>query len=67
MAIDHNRLLHWLMLFGCTEYYQVHVSGHAPAGDIRRIIEAATPDLVVPIHTGTRRPSVNGTTECSRG
>jgi ribonuclease J len=58
MAIDHNRLLHWLALFGCREYYYVHVSGHAPAGDIRRIVEAATPDLLVPIHT--RHPETFG-------
>ena len=51
MAIDHNQLLHWLALFGCREFHHVHVSGHAPAGDIRRIVEAATPDLLVPIHT----------------
>ena len=51
MAIDHNQFLHWLALFGCREYYQVHVSGHAPAGDIRRIIESATPGLLIPIHT----------------
>lgn len=51
MAIEHNRLLHWLALFGCQEYYQVHVSGHAPAGDIRRIVEAATPNTLIPIHT----------------
>jgi len=51
MAIEHNQLMNWLALFGCREYYQVHVSGHAPAGDIRRIVEAATPDLLIPIHT----------------
>jgi len=58
MAIDQNQLLHWLALFGCREYYQVHVSGHAPAGDIRRIVEAATPDLLIPIHT--RHPGAFG-------
>jgi hypothetical protein len=58
MAIDHNQLLHWLTLFGCREYYHVHVSGHAPAGDIRRIVKAATPDLVIPIHT--RHPEAFG-------
>jgi ribonuclease J len=58
MAIDQNQLLHWLALFGCREYYQVHVSGHAPAGDIRRIIDAATPDFLVPIHT--RHPETFG-------
>ena len=58
MAIDHNQLLHWLALFGCREYFQVHVSGHAPAGDIRRIVEAAMPDLLVPIHT--RHPETFG-------
>jgi ribonuclease J len=58
MAIDHDRLLHWLSLFGCREYYQVHVSGHAPPGDIRRIVEAARPDILVPVHT--RNPEIFG-------
>ena len=58
MAVDHHRILHWLALFGCREYYQVHVSGHAPPGDIRRIVEAATPDLLIPIHT--RHPQAFG-------
>jgi len=51
MALSSDRLLQWLALFGCREYYHVHVSGHAPTGDISRIVEAATPDVLVPIHT----------------
>jgi len=51
MAVSFNRLLHWLALYGCREYYHVHVSGHAPMDDIARVIDAANPSLLVPVHT----------------
>jgi len=51
MAVSFNRFLHWLTLYGCAEYHRVHVSGHAPMEDIVRVIEAANPGLLVPVHT----------------
>ena len=51
LAISFSRLLQWLALYGCREYYQVHVSGHASSGDIERIIEVANPGTVIPVHT----------------
>jgi ribonuclease J len=46
-----DRLLSWLGLYGCVKYSKIHVSGHAKPSDIRAIIEAANPEIVIPIHT----------------
>jgi ribonuclease J len=51
MAVSFDRLMHWLALYGCREYYHVHVSGHVSMEDIPRIIEAASPNRVMPVHT----------------
>ena len=51
MLLSFDRMLHWLRLFGCSEYYVIHVSGHAPPEDLRRIVEAANPTILVPVHT----------------
>jgi len=51
LAISFSRLLQWLALYGCREYYQVHVSGHASMDDLARVIEAANPDRLIPVHT----------------
>jgi len=51
MAISFNRLRQWLAMYGCDSYYHVHVSGHASAEDIARIIEVASPSRVIPVHT----------------
>jgi ribonuclease J len=45
------RLHQWLSFFGCDTYYHVHVSGHAGDADIRKLIWAASPGRLVPIHT----------------
>ena len=51
MALGSNRLQQWLSLFGCREYYHVHVSGHSPMEDIATVIDAAAPATLIPIHT----------------
>jgi hypothetical protein len=51
MLLSFDRLLHWLRLFGCDEYQVIHVSGHASPADLRSLIEAASPGILVPIHT----------------
>lgn len=51
MLLSFDRLLHWLRYFGCSDYKVVHVSGHAPPDDLRRVIAAANPGVLVPVHT----------------
>ena len=51
LAISFSRLLQWLALYGCCEYYQVHVSGHASAEDIERVVGVANPGTLIPVHT----------------
>lgn len=51
MLMSFDRLLNWLHLYGCNEYVRAHVSGHATTADVKALIEAANPTLVVPIHT----------------
>lgn len=51
MLFSFDKLLHWLALYGCRRYYQVHVSGHAAPEELREMIERANPSAVVPIHT----------------
>jgi ribonuclease J len=51
MILSFDRLLHWLHFFGCDGYQVIHVSGHASADDLRSLVEAASPNAVVPVHT----------------
>jgi ribonuclease J len=51
MLISFDRMLHWLRLFGCDEYKVIHVSGHASPDDLRTVVQAANPNLLVPVHT----------------
>ena len=51
MLISFDRLLHWLRLFGCDEYKLIHVSGHASPEDLQRLVAAASPGVLVPVHT----------------
>jgi ribonuclease J len=51
MLFSFDKLLHWLALYGCRRYYQVHVSGHASANEIGEMIEKANPSVLVPVHT----------------
>lgn len=51
MAVSFDRFLHWLSLYGCRDYYQVHVSGHASMTDVARVIQTANPGRLVPIHS----------------
>lgn len=46
-----GRLHQWLSFYGCREYYHLHISGHLTDGDIRRLIDAAAPNQLIPIHT----------------
>ncbi len=51
LAVGFDRLVHWLALYGCRSYYQVHVSGHASMEDIAGLIETANSNRLIPIHT----------------
>ena len=51
MVFSFDKLLNWLAFYGCRRYYQIHVSGHASPDDLRRIVEAANPTTLVPVHT----------------
>lgn len=51
LVFSFDKLLHWLALYGCERYYQIHVSGHASEDDLKRIVEAANPTTLVPVHT----------------
>jgi ribonuclease J len=48
---DRDRVLNWLAHFGIGEPVQMHCSGHMPSNDIQALIDAAQPEILVPIHT----------------
>ena len=49
--LDMNRVLNWLAHFGIGEPVQIHCSGHMRGNDIKTFIDAAQPEILVPIHT----------------
>lgn len=51
MVIAFNRLLHWLAFHGISQYHEIHVSGHCERDDLKRIIEEANPEVLIPVHT----------------
>jgi ribonuclease J len=51
MVFSFDKLLHWLVKYGCKRYYQIHTSGHASPADLRCLVEKANPGIVVPVHT----------------
>ncbi len=51
MVITFDRLLHWLAAYDVTHYHEVHVSGHCGRRDLKTVIDAATPRLLIPVHT----------------
>ncbi|MFH0832953.1 MAG: MBL fold metallo-hydrolase [Candidatus Aenigmatarchaeota archaeon] len=73
MMITFDKLLNWLIISGITEYHQLHVSGHASKDDLKKIIDAANPKTIIPIHTehpelfkkfgNVRIPTMNGMME----
>ena len=50
MEMDEERVNNWMDKFGL-EMHQVHASGHACGEDLRALIDAVSPRVVVPIHT----------------
>lgn len=52
MEITFEKLENWVELCGL-DWGWAHTSGHAPNEGIRRVVDAADPDLLVPIHTET--------------
>jgi ribonuclease J len=48
--IDFNRLQEWIKHFQLT-FKQYHASGHAPRRDLKRIVDAISPELLMPIHS----------------
>jgi len=51
MVIAFDRLLHWLAFHGTCQYHEIHVSGHCEREDLKRIIEEANPEVLIPVHT----------------
>ena len=50
MELDAARVDNWMRRFGL-DVHQCHASGHCSGPDIRRLIEAVGPRVVVPVHT----------------
>jgi ribonuclease J len=50
-TLDETRVLNWLARFGIGKPVQLHCSGHMPGKDIRTLVDAAQPEILVPIHT----------------
>jgi ribonuclease J len=48
--IDFKRLQQWTNHFNL-DFKQLHASGHAPRNDLKHIVEAISPDLLIPIHS----------------
>jgi len=44
-------LLHWLAFHGISQYHEIHVSGHCEREDLKRIMEEANPEVLIPVHT----------------
>jgi len=49
-AVDEEIQKNWLRHFAM-EFHQIHASGHAPPGDIGKIVDRIKPRILVPIHT----------------
>jgi len=49
-AIDDQRLNKWLEVFGLRRF-NLHASGHACCGELMKLVEAADPERIVPMHT----------------
>jgi ribonuclease J len=50
--VDYLARLHqWLVRYGCSSYYHLHVSGHGSDADLQRVIQCAAAERVIPIHT----------------
>jgi len=49
--IDEDKKDEWLKLFGVTNRFQVHCSGHASQEAIKEMIETIAPKIVIPVHT----------------
>ena len=49
--IDFNRVENWLNHFGLGTPKSMHCSGHMSGPEIKELIDAAKPEIVVPIHT----------------
>lgn len=58
MEIQERQVKNWLARFGLIgasrAWHQLHVSGHGDAAQIRRVIEGAGAERLVPIHTERR-------------
>jgi ribonuclease J len=50
MEISYERMKNWLDYFHLN-LYQAHCSGHAPASDLKQLIEGIKPRTLFPIHT----------------
>ncbi len=50
MEISFERMKNWLDYFNLG-FYQAHCSGHAPASDLKQLIEEINPKKLYPVHT----------------
>ncbi|RLG20359.1 RNase J family beta-CASP ribonuclease [Candidatus Micrarchaeota archaeon] len=51
MELDEKRVKNWLAHFGLLPYKQTHCSGHARGPELKRMIEAIAPEMLMPVHT----------------
>lgn len=49
MEMDFERLMNWLDFLGIP-FYRIHASGHVMPLQIRQLIEATSPKMLIPIH-----------------
>jgi ribonuclease J len=48
--IDYKRMMEWVKSFKLN-FKQFHASGHAPRDDLKKIVEAISPEIIIPIHS----------------
>jgi ribonuclease J len=53
MEMDERVYLNWLKFFGITaeQIFQIHASGHANTEQVREMVNAIKPAMLIPIHT----------------
>jgi ribonuclease J len=51
MELDLKKAENWLAHFGLYPYTQIHASGHLNYDEIKEVVEAVQPKVLIPVHT----------------
>jgi len=51
MELDLKKIENWLTHFGLYPYTQIHASGHLNYDEIREVVDAVRPKVLIPVHT----------------